>query len=154
MWTPEETLLANQNIPPLDPTILTNQGEKYSILSWADEIKRSASRFQYRIEASELGRWGGVFTAIGAYSFVATTNENTNIIRNETFDSWNYSGNGLEARMPWYSPTGFGLLTTSYSSTGEWWGSLVASQPHCGSLPAPYIEGGMDCPAKIWYWVR
>ena len=154
MWTPEETLLVNQNIPPLDPTILTDQGEKYSILSWADEIKRSASGFQYRLEASELGRWGGVFTANDAYSFVATTNASTNITRNETFDSWNYNDGGLDERMPWYSPTGYGILTTSEYSSSMWWGSLVSQNQHCGSAPAPYIDGAMSCPTKIWYWVR
>ena len=154
MWTPEEALLVNQNIPPLDPTILNDLGEKYSILSWADYIKRSASGFQYRIEASALGQWGGVFTANGAYSFVATTNESTDITRNETFDNWNYADGGLDARMPWYSPTGWGLLTTSEYSSDMWWGSLVAQNAHCGSAPAPYIDGSMACPNKIWYWAR
>jgi len=153
-WTAGETLLVNENTPPADPEILTDQGEKYSILSWADYIKRSASGFDYRIEADELGSWGATFTANGDYSFVSTSNLNTNVTRNEIFDSWNYWDNGLEERMPWYDPLGHGTLTTSESSTNQWWGTLIAENPHCGSRPAPYIADAMSCPSKIWYWVR
>ncbi len=153
-WTAGETLLVNGDNPPSDPEILTDQGDKYSILSWADYIKRSASGFDYRIEADELGSWGATFTANGAYSFVSTSNSNTDVTRNEIFDSWDYSNGGLEERMPWYDPLGNGTLTTSTSSTEMWWGTLIASNPHCGSLPAPYLETSISCPSKIWYWVR
>ena len=154
VWTSDDALLVNGDNPPTDPEVLTDQGEKYSILSWADYIKRSASGFDYRIEANALGSWGATFTANGAYSFVSTSNLNTNVTRNEIFNSWNYNDGGLEERMPWYDPLGYGLLTTSTSSTGMWWGSLIGSNPHCGLLPAPYIDGSMPCPSKIWYWVR
>ncbi len=154
VWTAEEALLVNGDNPPTNPEVLTDQGEKYSILSWADYIKRSASGFDYRIEADELGSWGATFTANGAYSFVSTSNLNTDVTRNEIFNSWNYNNGGLEERMPWYDPIGYGILTTSESSSAMWWGSLIGSNPHCGPLPAPYIDGSMPCPSKIWYWVR
>ncbi|MEJ6626392.1 MAG: fibrinogen-like YCDxxxxGGGW domain-containing protein [Actinomycetes bacterium] len=154
VWTAAQTLISNGTNPPTDPTNLTAQGNKYSILSWADYIKRSASGFNYRFEAQNLGTFGGTFTANAAYSFVSTSNGNTSITINEVFNGWSYANNGIEERMPWYSSGGFGLLTTSASSTSQWWGSLISSQPHC-STAAPYMENaGMSCPSKIWYWVR
>jgi hypothetical protein len=154
VWTAAEALLSNGTNPPTDLYNLTSQGNKYSILSWADYIKRSASGFNYRFEAQTLGRYGGTFTANSAYSFVSTSNGNTNITRDTVFDGWSYADNGIEARMPWYSSGGYGLLTTSGSSTGMWWGSLISSSAHCGTT-APYMENAsMSCPDKIWYWVR
>ena len=154
VWTAAQALLSNGTNPPSDPTVLTAQGNKYSILSWADYIKRSASGFNYRFEAQTLGTYGATFTANSAYSFVSTSNANTNITRNEVFNGWSYADNGIEERMPWYSSGGYGLLTTSNSSTSMWWGSLISSNPHCGTT-APYMENaGMSCPDKIWYWVR
>jgi hypothetical protein len=154
VWTAAQALLSNGTNPPSDPTVLTAQGNKYSILSWADYIKRSASGFNYRFEAQTLGTYGATFTANSAYSFVSTSNANTNITRNDVFNGWAYANNGIEARMPWYSSGGYGLLTTSTSSTDMWWGSLISSQPHCGTT-APYMENAsMSCPTKIWYWVR
>ena len=154
VWTAAEALLSNGTNPPTDLYNLTAQGNKYSILSWADYIKRSASGFNYRFEAQTLGRYGGTFTANSDYSFVSSSNGNTNITLNEKFDNWSYSDGGIEERMPWYSSTGLGLLTTSTNSSGMWWGSLISSNPHCGGATAPYMDGVMPCPTKIWYWVR
>jgi hypothetical protein len=155
-WTAAEALLINGTNPPTDPTNLTAQNGKYSILSWADYIKRSASGFDFRFEADSLGSWGGAYTANDAYSFVSTSNGNTNISQIAKFGSWGYADNGIELRMPWYDPNGNGLLTTSTSSTGMWWGSFIASSPHCGtSAPGPYMENaGMPCPSTSWYWAR
>lgn len=154
VWTAAEALSSNGTNPPTDLYNLTAQGNKYSILSWADYIKRSASGFNYRFEAQTLGTYGATFTANSAYSFVSTSNANTNITRNDVFNGWSYSDNGIEERMPWYSSGGYGLLTTSNSSTSMWWGSLISSNPHCGTT-APYMENAsMSCPTKIWYWVR
>ena len=155
VWTAAEALSKNGTNPPTDLYNLTAQSNKYSILSWADYIKRSASGFNYRFEAQTLGRYGATFTANSAYSFVSTSNGNTNITRDTVFDGWSYADNGIEARMPWYSSGGYGLLTTSGSSTGMWWGSLISSNAHCGGATAPYMENAsMSCPTKIWYWVR
>lgn len=153
VWTAAQALSNNGTNPPTDLYNLTAQSNKYSILSWADHIKRSASGFNYRFEAQTLGRYGATFTANAAYSFVSTSNENTNITLNEKFDTWSYANSGIEERMPWYASGGHGLLTTSTSPTDMWWGSLISSQPHCGTT-APYMENVMSCPSKIWYWVR
>ena len=75
-WTLSEALLNNQNNPPTDPTDLVLQGGKYSILSYADYIKKSSSGFQYRIDAQKLGTCGGIWTANRAYSFTSTSNSN------------------------------------------------------------------------------
>jgi hypothetical protein len=154
IWTAAQALSSNSTNPPTDLYNLTAQGNKYSILSWADNIKRSASGFNYRFEAQTLGRYGATFTANAAYSFVSTSNGNTNITLNEKFDTWSYADSGIEARMPWYSSTGHGLLTTSTNSSSMWWGSLISSNAHCGGATAPYMENVMSCPTKIWYWVR
>lgn len=154
IWTAAQALSSNSTNPPTDLYNLTAQGNKYSILSWADYIKRSASGFNYRFEAQTLGRYGATFTANSAYSFVSTSNGNTNITLNEKFDTWSYADSGIEARMPWYSSTGHGLLTTSNDSSSMWWGSLISSNAHCGGATAPYMENVMSCPTKIWYWVR
>ena len=155
-WTAAEALSINGTNPPSNPTVLTSQSGKYSILSWADYIKRSSSGFDFRFEADSLGSWGGAYTANSPYSFVSTSNGNTNISQIAKFSSWSYADNGVELRMPWYDPNGNGLLTTSTSSTGMWWGSLIAASPHCGTgAPGPWMENaGMSCPSTIWYWAR
>ncbi|CAB4896757.1 unannotated protein [freshwater metagenome] len=155
-WTAAEALSVNATNPPSDPTVLTSQGGKYSILSWADSIKRSSSGFDFRFDADSLGSWGGAYTANSAYSFVSSSNGNTNISQITKFGSWSYADNGVELRMPWYDSGGLGLLTTSNSSSSMWWGSLIASNPHCGTgAPGPWMENaGMSCPSKIWYWAR
>ena len=147
-WNSATTLLRNQISVPSDPKVAN---VKYSILQWADYIKKSSSGFQYRFEATDFGRWGGVFTANQAYSFVSTANTSTNITLNTKFDSWNYDNDGVEARMPWYSPGSPGLLTTSSSASDAWWGTIISGS---GFAPAPWMASGNSSPGVIWYWVR
>ena len=59
--------------------------------------------------------------------------------------------------MPWYSNCS-GYITTSFDCTGgSWWGTLISQS---GWTPAPWIasgcgvEGCMQNPGIIWYWVR
>jgi hypothetical protein len=56
-------ILRNQSTPTLNG--------QYSIIAYADFLKKSSSGFQYMIEATK-GRWGGIWTANQAYSFVNT----------------------------------------------------------------------------------
>lgn len=51
----------------------------YSILSFADKIKKSPSGFQYMIEAGKRGELGGIWTVNSNYSFISITNNNTDI---------------------------------------------------------------------------
>jgi len=156
-WYYENALLKNQLTPPTSPNDRlrqdqgTDSSDNYSIVQWADYIKKSPSGFQYMIDAYQRGHWGAIWTANGNYSFVNTDNSQTDITINTKFDSWDYNDSGVEAIMPWYS-NGCGLLTTSNSSSDQWWGTLVS---RCGFQPAPWMGAyNIPDPGIIWYWVR
>lgn len=132
----------------------------YSIVDYGDYIKKSASGFQYMIEASNRNDWGGIWTANANYSFIANTSVQTNITLNRKFGTWNYDNSGVEERMPWYSGDVYPTLTTNVNgfNDGSWWGTLVTAQ-NGGWVPSPWMgsTGGgatMPSPGKIWYWVR
>ena len=135
------------------PSITSN----YSIIGWADYIKRSASGFQYMIDAVTRRSYGGIWTANGDYSFTKTDNTQTNVTRNKIFGNWDYHDEGIEERMPWYSPGNWGLITTSLYSDSIFWGTLITTHTHTWS-PAPYISKVCapcnEYPGIIWYWVR
>ena len=155
-WDDAKTLLLNETTPPTDPTYsgaIGNISSRYSILSWADYIKKDASGFQYRMEANTYGKWGGIWTANQPYSFVSQSEFNMDITLNEKFNptEWAYPvDNGIEARMPFYQPGKCYVLSTT--NDDWWWGTIVST---CGWTPAPWIEGtGGQDPGIIWYWVR
>jgi hypothetical protein len=157
-WTYENALLRNQLTPPSSPNdrLRQDQGtdgsDNYSIVQWADYIKKSPSGFQYMFDATTRGDWGGIYTANGTYSFVNTNNSQTDITLNTKFGIWNYNNSSVEAIMPWYSGNNCGVLTTSENAGGEWWGSLISQ---CGFQPAPWMgTDGNGNPGIIWYWVR
>ena len=136
---------------------ITSEDVNYSIIGWADNIKKSTSGFQYMIEANTRGSYGAIWTANDAYSFVSSTNIQTNISINTKFGTWSYNDGGIEQIMPWYSNcTGF-ITTSSYCSGESLWGTLISGE---GWTPAPWISGGcgvegcMPSPGIIWYWVR
>ncbi|MEX2512283.1 MAG: fibrinogen-like YCDxxxxGGGW domain-containing protein [Cyclobacteriaceae bacterium] len=144
-WTFENAILRNQASPGLS----TN----YSIVAWADAIKKSASGFQYMLEATARNRWGGIFTANQEYTFVKTNNSQTDITRDISFDSYGYdlaNSNSLQPRMPWRS-TPNNAFTTDNGS-GNWWGTLVTS--NSGWVTAPWMSTENPRPGVIWYWVR
>jgi hypothetical protein len=138
--------------------IKSKTNSNYSIIKWADYIKKSESGFQYMIDAYTRNSYGGVWTANAAYSFISTSNANTNITLNTNYGGWSYNTNndGVSERMPWYgyvgSNTGFYSLA---SGSGNWWGTLIANNQYYA--PAPWIGtlGGYAAnPGIIWYWVR
>ena len=163
VWTYANTIAYNREIPfTTTAEVNSTSTASYSIIGWADYIKRSASGFEYMIDASTRGRYGGIWTANGAYSFVKTDNSQTNVTVTTKFDSWNYNSanNGISQRMPWYSSTtgsGTGYLTLSTGS-GNWWGTMVANNQFY--VPSPWLSdasGGTASspnPGIIWYWVR
>lgn len=163
VWTYANTIAYNKEIPfTTTAEVNSTSAASYSIIGWADYIKRSASGFEYMIDASTRGRYGGIWTANGAYSFVKTDNSQTNVTVTTKFDSWNYNSanNGISQRMPWYSSTtgsGTGYLTLSTGS-GNWWGTMVANNQFY--VPSPWLSdasGGTASspnPGIIWYWVR
>jgi autotransporter-associated beta strand protein len=156
-WTIASAIELNISMPyttkaDVESTATVN----YSIIRWADQIKRSnasAPFFQYMIDANTRGMYGGIFNANTNYSFVSTSNANTNITETK-FGTWVYKDDGIEQRMPYYTSSAGaygGLITTSASYNGNWWGTLISN---AGFSPAPYINGEISDPGIIWYWVR
>jgi hypothetical protein len=148
-WTALNTIHRVEGIPSLT--------DNYSILDWADYIKKSQSGFQYMIDATTRGDWGGIWTANGNYSFVASDNSQTNITLNTKFGNWDYDDGGLEERMPWYAADYYPTLTTNVNNfnDGAWWGTLVTLDSGWGWNPSPYMgNSGNGWPGVIWYWVR
>ena len=163
VWTYANAISYNTQIPFTSTTDVTSTGTvSYSIIGWADYIKRSASGFQFMIDANTRGSYGGIWTANGTYSFIKTDNTQTDITVTSKFSGWNYnnSNNGISQRMPWYSNTtgsGTGYITMS-TGTGNWWGTMVSNNQYY--TPSPWLSdasGGSYTspnPGIIWYWVR
>lgn len=156
-WSYYEAQLVNQTNPPSDPKNLAVQSGKYSILIYADAIKKSASGFQYRVEGLNYGQCGGIWTSNSAYSFVSTSNGNTNISLDTNFGDWTYNNDSYEQRMPYLAPGAEGLLTTSIDPNSNWWGTIIQSG-YWENKTIPLIGAGgpAECrnPDQIWYWVR
>ena len=170
-WTPEQVYSRNALACPQQLATYDNRSNEpcYSILSWADKIKRSESGFDFMITAREHGTGGGAWTANEAYSFVQT-NESadmgdeqlgtpgwrkniTELARFETkyHGEWNYGYDDMEARMPWVGiGINHGWLTTD-GFRGGWWGTIITNG---GWDPAPWLGNGEPHPGVIWYWVR
>jgi hypothetical protein len=142
-WDGSNAILRNETTPTING--------QYSIIAYADYLKKSPSGFQYMIEATARGHWGGIWTANQAYSFVNRNNTQTDITINTMFDSWSYQGSGVEQIMPWYAPGSCGAITTSNDANGDWWGTLVSV---CGWSPVPWMASWNQQPGIIWYWVR
>ena len=142
-WDGNNAILRNETAPTING--------QYSIIAYADYLKKSPSGFQYMIEATTRGHWGGIWTANQAYSFVNRNNTQTDITINTMFDSWSYQGSGVEQIMPWYAPGFCGAITTSSDPNGDWWGTLVSA---CGWSPVPWMASWNQQPGIIWYWVR
>ena len=160
-WDYTNAISLNTSIPFTNTTDVENiSTSNYSIIEWADNIKRSASGFQYMIDAETRGRYGGIWTANGNYSFTDANNSKTNITLNTKFGTWSYDNDSIEARMPWYSNCK-GLLTTSALCSTAFFGTLIDNSETNGDwTPAPWInanpgnEGPNINPGIIWYWVR
>ena len=188
-WDGTTGLELNSGTPPLnlvDYNSGMNIANNYSILGWANYIKRSASGFDYMFDAGFRGRNGAAYTANEAYSFVETHSSQTfgdaglqghggtigwrkNITEIERFPAgavhdlatWDYGGDGIEARMPWfaYGQDDQAVLTTDGIGNGGWWGTLISAG---GWNPAPWNSAGatgsvsmnLQGPQVIWYWVR
>jgi hypothetical protein len=148
-WTYANAISLNSTTPSIN--------SNYSIIGWADYIKKSASGFQYMIDANTRKSNGGIWTANGNYTFLKGDNTQTDITLNTKFGSWTYNDGGIEQRMPWYSNCSGYVTTSTDCGGGSWWGTLISNS---GWTPAPWIsngcgtEGCMPNPGIIWYWVR
>ena len=172
-WTEEQVFSRNATACPIQLATYdtrTSQ-DNYSILSWADKIKRSASGFDYMITAREHRTTGGAWTANESYSFTQTLDSGgmgdpelggegwrKNITELAHFkgtngNDWHYFSEGIEARMPWVGiGINYGWLTTD-GFRGGWWGTLI-SNPGGGFDPVPWMSDVDGAPGIIWYWVR
>ena len=162
VWTYANSINYNNNIPFTSTADITSTSTfSYSIIAWADFIKRTSTGFQYMIDAGSRRSFGGIWTANAAYSFLSTSNANTNISLITKFGNWNYvsNNNGIAERMPFRTTTagaGTAYLTLS-SGTGNWWGTMISN--NSTYAPSPWISdaGGGTVnynPGIIWYWVR
>mgnify|MGYP000058703482 FL=1 len=164
-WTIVNALEKNETIPPDINGINVKNSINYSIIGWADYIKKSESGFQYMIDANTRGSYGGIWTANEIYSFVNTDSSQTNITIDQKFGNWNYvEDNGIGQRMPWHRTQQScsmlkGIITTDDDECDNWWGTLVTKRDDFD--PAPWIRyNGIDSnnymeePGVIWYWVR
>jgi hypothetical protein len=170
-WTPERLYLHNGTTPPaqLSPNVTRTPELNYSILTWADKIKRAETGFDFMITSREHATGGGAWTANEAYSFVqthigadfgdaqlGTEGWRKNITELARFESkfngeWDYGDEDMEARMPWVGiGINAGWLTTD-GFRGGWWGTLVTDH-HWD--PAPWLAHTEPHPGVIWYWVR
>jgi hypothetical protein len=154
-WTFEQAQLVNENSAPSNPLNLSATGGKYSILTYADYLKKSVSGFQYRIDANGFGQCGGIWTANEPYSFSSSSSSNTDVTLNTNWGGWG-GGVTLGDRMPYVSGPGEqGLLTTNSAASGYWWGAMIQSGSWTDGT-TPWINGGGVCetPSIIWYWVK
>ena len=172
-WAPEQVYSRSALACPQQLAAYETRSNEqcYSILSWADKIKRSESGFDFMITAREHGSLGGAWTANEPYSFIQTLEDGSlgdeylgtpgwrkNITELARFGyqgkTWDYGTESMEARMPWVGiGIHYGWLTTD-GFRGGWWGSLITNGG--GWDPAPWlsnIENGGH-PGIIWYWVR
>lgn len=139
------------------PSISTD----HSILNVSNEIRDQTEEdcFQYRLEAQQFGRYGGIWRAPKSYSFLATNNSQVNVELVEKFGSWDYRDIGIEKRMPWICTNEVckALLTTSISPNDRFFGTIVTTINqgfNTRYIPAPYIFHEIISPGIIWYWMR
>ena len=172
-WSEEQVYSRNSTACPTQLATYDNRTtqDNYSILSWANKIKRAESGFDYMITAREHRTTGGAWTANEAYSFTQTLEEGglgdpelggegwrKNITELAHFkgpngNDWRYFSEGIEARMPWVGiGINYGWLTTD-GFRGGWWGTLI-SNPGGGFDPVPWMSDLDGAPGVIWYWVR
>jgi hypothetical protein len=165
-WTYANTIALNNTTAPnyfpytSNADITSTSTANYSIVGWADYIKKSTTGFQYMLEAQTRGSYGGIWTVNNNISFTSSSNASTiasgAITRNSKFGAWLEADDGtnLGPRMPWYTNAGNGYLTTDADNTGNWWGTLVTNQSGWTSAPWMGNAPGVQSPTNIWYWVR
>ncbi len=166
-WTYANTIALNNTTAPnyfpftTNADIISTSTANYSIVGWADYIKKSTTGFQYMLDADSRGSYGGIWTVNNNISFISSSNASTiasnTITRNQKFGTWAEDDNGtnLGPRMPYYvNNTSTAFLTTDADNGGNWWGALVTQQSGWTSAPWMANAPGVQSPTNIWYWVR
>lgn len=172
-WNNDTILLRNSITPPstlVDYDSTQDPANNYSILAWADYIKKNVSgneaTFDYMMDAGYRRRSGGIWRANQNYSFVETyvsgafgteqlggagfrkdITEVTKFSAGAVGDTvtWTYNNDSVEARMPHLGVIGGylpgeGMLLGTNGNDGGWWGTLVSVN---GFSPAPWMAGGV-----------
>ncbi|XP_048582654.1 uncharacterized protein LOC116601185 isoform X2 [Nematostella vectensis] len=146
-WTGQKVKKNNEDKPSLK--------QDFSILYKADDIKNSLNvvgdNFEYRLEANEFGRWGGIWSAPRSYTFLATDNSQTAVDLTKKFDDWEYDYWSLEKRMPWLTGA---RLTTAGDPGQSNYGSITANLKEYHPAPWIFGKGKEEQPSRIWYWLR
>ncbi|XP_047134956.1 intelectin-2 isoform X2 [Hydra vulgaris] len=156
-WNSENVWKRNSDKPDLY--------NDYSIFKYANELKKGykikADKFMYRLEANELGRWGGVFSAPMKYDLSSTNAKQTNVNLVKKFDEWKFGYKSIDQRLPYVSGS---LITTArgISSVDEIWGSLTNNKDsiylstwiYTGIKERWFGITRMDYPKHVWYWIR
>ncbi|XP_070554179.1 adhesion G protein-coupled receptor L3-like isoform X2 [Ptychodera flava] len=134
----------------------------YSILSRADGIKKGATgdKIMYRIEAFELGRYGGIWEMPINYTFVSTAPDQPSTLV-QKFDEWTPSVNSVQDIVPWIYVGAEQYLTTNDDIANDnFWGTLacVMCYAYAGYPanmdPTPWMNPEMPVPGIIWYWMK
>jgi hypothetical protein len=149
-WNAQNVQLRNANSPSITAD--------YSILGYADRIRDLSMEdsFEYRLEAGTFGRWGGVWRAPLSYSFVSTTNSQTDVTLVTSFDSWDYGINGVDRRMPWLSDIPSARLTTAANNAGtadnpSWNGGFGDCTTYQGQNRGYCVQDGACGPCVSFY---
>ena len=104
--------------------------------------------FHYRIEADGIGRWGGIWKAPRDYTFLSTSDKQTEVTIIKKFDSWD-EDNTLAKQMPRLGLTQDILMSTS-STSSDTSGTLVFNI-RAGS---PTYLKEKPHPVVVRYWMR
>ncbi|KAL9951073.1 hypothetical protein ACROYT_G043669 [Oculina patagonica] len=105
--------------------------------------------FQYPIEADGDSRWGGIWEAPRNYTFLSTSDKQTEVKMLKKFDSWDENSN-LAKRMPRLALSN-DLLLSSASTVDDSSGSLVYNS---GASSASYLETEKPNPSVVRFWMR
>jgi len=164
-WTFENSIALNTTTPPSDPT---NISQNYSIIGWADYIKKSASNFDYMFDANFRGYNGAAYTALSPYSFIETPqgiitsergdpfqntngwrkniseiqrfNYNSGTLESPITGSWEYNSETVEFRMPFH---------TNESAYGPDGNAFITTNGNDGSWWGTLVTGNWD-PVAPW----
>ena len=72
-WTYANAISLNTTMPfSYASDVISRSTPNYSIIGWADYIKRSESGFEYMIDATNRREYGGIWTAPENYSFIVS----------------------------------------------------------------------------------
>ena len=179
-WDNSSILLRNSTNPPtslVDFSGPLDATKDYSILGWADYIKKNVSAgqstFDYMFDAAYRGRNGAAYTANTNYSFVATYDSSSfgdqylggvgfrkDITELEHFPAgapgdegvtWSYNENSVEGRMPYIGVEG-GYFPGSNMLLGTngadaSWWGTIIAKD--AFTPAPWFGAGLSAGSSI-----